>query len=354
MKTRMTELLGIKHPIVMAGMNWITEPKIVSAVANAGGLGVLATAHLSPDEARKQIREVRQLTDKPFGINQILNAPWAKKTIDVAIEEKVPIINYSLGRPWFIEQVHAYGGKVIGTVAYVKHAQRAEQMGCDMVSVTGFEAAAHGAEPTSMVLIPLVANSIKIPMMAAGGFFDGRGLAAALVLGADGISMGTRFTVTRESIVNEKAKEAIIKATEVDTLYSNVFDGMPGRVLKSPGAEAMMRQHAFPLFGGLAGVLHVRKMMKLSWWQMFAATVTMRKADYHGHEGLNIFQQLRFAGGSLGQEKAIYDGDVNLGFIFSGQSQGGIKDIPTVADLIQRTVAEAEQVLDKAHAKAHA
>jgi len=149
---------------MLAGMSWITEPKLISAVSNAGGLGILATGPLSPDEARKQIREIRQLTDKPFGINQPLGSPRAQANITVAIEEKVPVINYALGRPWFIDQVHEYGGKVIGTVAMVRHAVRAEQLGCDVLSVTGYEAAAHGADATSLVLIPLVASAVKVPL----------------------------------------------------------------------------------------------------------------------------------------------------------------------------------------------
>jgi enoyl-[acyl-carrier protein] reductase II len=192
-------MLGIQHPIMLAGMNWVTTPKLVSTVCNAGGLGILATAAFSPDETRKKIREIRKLTNKPFGINQVLNGPGAKENIAIAIEEKVPIINYSLGKPLFIDQVHAYGGKVIGTVAIVRHAARAAQSGCDILIVTGHEAAAHGHVATSLVLIPLVASMVKIPLIAAGGFHDGRGLAAALALGADGISMGTRFIVTRES-----------------------------------------------------------------------------------------------------------------------------------------------------------
>ena len=115
--TRMTELFGIKHPIMLAGMNWITDPKLVSTVCNAGGLGIFATARCTPEETRQNITEIRKLTDKPFGINQILIGPGARENIDVAIEEKVPIINYSLGKPWFVEQVHKYGGKVVGTIA---------------------------------------------------------------------------------------------------------------------------------------------------------------------------------------------------------------------------------------------
>src|SRR4030043_1389110 len=174
-KTRMTELFKIKHPIMLAGMNWITEPDLVAAVSNAGGLGVLATAATTPEETRKAIKQIRTLTDKPFGVNQILNGPGAKPNIDIAIEEKVPIINYSLGKPWFIEQVHAYGGKVLGTTAIARHAVRAAELGCDAIGITGQEAAAHGANASSMVLIPIVSSQIKVPLIAAGGFYNGRG-----------------------------------------------------------------------------------------------------------------------------------------------------------------------------------
>ncbi len=341
MKTRITELFGIKHPLMLAGMSWITEPGLVSAVSNAGGLGLLATGPLSPDETRNQIRKIKELTDKPFGVNQPLNSPRAQGNLKVILEEKVPIVNYALGRPTFIDQVHAYGGKVVGTVAMVRHAVRAEQLGCDALSVTGHEAAAHGAEVTSMVLIPMIASAVKIPFLAAGGFFDGRGLAAALVLGADGISLGTRFTLTKESIVHQKTKELMMKATEEDTLYSDRFDGMPGRVLKAKGAEDMMRRKGFPLVGGIAGAMQVRKMLKLSYWDLFKAAITMQKTE----EGRGIFQQLRFAGGSVGQQRAIYDGDTDVGFVFSGQAQGGMKDMPTVAEVVERIVTQAEKIL---------
>ncbi len=304
MKTRITELLGIKHPIILAGMSWISEPKLVAAVSNAGGLGILAIAMLSPEEARRQIRETRDLTDKPFAINAMLINRNAKEIVRVALEERVPVINYSLGRPWFINEVHTYGGKVIGTIAMVKHAQKAEELGCDALAVTGFEAAAHGADPTSMVLIPLVAESVKIPLIAAGGFFDGRGLAAALVLGAEAISMGTRFIITKESIVHDKTKQFIIKASELDTIYSDVYDGLPGRVLRSPGSEAILK------------------------------TGPMETAERYRRIG-----------------QSVYEGDNEQGFIYTGQSQGGIKDIPTVAELINNIVTQAEELLSGAKKK---
>lgn len=341
LKTRFTELLGVKYPIVLAGMNWITNPKLVSTVCNAGGLGIFATAASTPDQTRKSIREIRELTDKPFGINQILTGPGAAENIAIAIEEKVPIINYSLGKPGFIEKVHAYGGKVIGTIAVARHAVRAVQLGCDLLVVTGHEAAAHGAAATSMVLIPLVASLVKVPLIAAGGFYDGRGLAAALVLGADAISMGTRFILTQECSVHENFKQLCIKANEQDTLYSDVFDGMPGRVLKSKGAEAMMKE-GFPLFRSITAALEVKRILNLSWWKFISLSQEMKK----GEEGRSLMVQARSANGAMKHLKAINEGDMEEGFLFAGQSVGGIQDVPTCQELIERIVVEAENLLN--------
>jgi enoyl-[acyl-carrier protein] reductase II len=327
---------------MLAGMNWITTPKLVSAVGNAGGLGIFATAASTPEETRKQIREIRSLTDKPFGINQILIGPGAKENIAAAIEEKVPIINYSLGKPWFIDQVHAYGGKVMGTIAVARHAARAAQLGCDMLVVTGHEAAAHGDVATSMVLIPLVASMVKIPLIAAGGFYDGRGLAAALVLGADAISMGTRFIVTRESNVHEAFKNLILKATEQDTLYGDVFDGMPGRVLKSPGAEAIMKS-GLSLSQSIKSAMEVKRILNLPFSKFMALSWSMMKSE----EGKSLLMQARQANGAVRHLKAIKEGDEKEGFLFAGQCSGGIQDMPTCKELIERIVAEAEKKLEE-------
>ncbi|MGA2957321.1 MAG: nitronate monooxygenase [Thermodesulfobacteriota bacterium] len=341
LKTRITEMLGIHHPIMLAGMNWITTPKIVSAVCNAGGLGILATAASTPEETRKQIREIRSLTDKPFGINQILIGPGAKDNISAAIEEKVPIINYSLGKPWFVDQVHAYGGKVMGTVAVARHAVRAAQLGCDLLVVTGHEAAAHGDVATSLVLIPLVASLVKVPLIAAGGFYDGRGLAAALLLGADGISMGTRFIVTQESNVHDNFKKLILKASEQDTLYGDVFDGLPGRALKSPGAESIMKS-GLSLSQSMKSALEVKRILNLSFSKFMALSWSMMKSE----EGKNLLMQARQANGAVRHLKAIKDGDEKEGFLFAGQCVGGIQDMPSCKELIERIVDEAEKRME--------
>ncbi len=343
-KTRFTEMLGIQHPLMLAGMNWITTPKIVSAVCNAGGLGILATAASTAEEARKQIQEIRKLTNKPFGINQVLIGPNAKENIAVAIEEKVPIINYSLGKPWFIDQVHAYGGKVMGTIAVARHAVRAAQLGCDLLVATGHEAAAHGDVATSLVLIPLVASMVKVPLIAAGGFYDGRGLAAALLLGADAVSMGTRFIVTQESNVHDNFKKLIIKATEQDTLYGDVFDGMPGRVLKNQGAEAIMKS-GLSLSESMKSALEVKRILKIPFSKFLALSWSMMKSE----EGKNLLMQARQANGAVRHLKAIQEGNEKDGFLFAGQCVGGIQDMPTCQEIIDRIVKEAEEKLAAAN-----
>jgi enoyl-[acyl-carrier protein] reductase II len=347
LKTRMTEMFGIQHPIMLAGMNWVTEPKLVAAVCDAGGLGTLAIAQYSPDDTRKAIRQVRELTDKPFMVNQILVGAWVRENINVALEEKVPFINYSLGRPWFVGQAHAYGGKVIGTIAVARHAVRAVEMGIDGVIVTGHEAAAHGAETTSLVLLPLVASLVNVPVIAAGGFQDGRGLAAALALGADGISMGSRFLLTQESGVHDRFKQLCLKATEQDTLYGTAFDGMPGRVLKTKMAEKLMKGESFGPLKAVPNALKVKRILKLSWRQFAGTAFKMMRAE----EARGLLQQAAMASAAVRQQKAIYDGNEEEGVMFAGQAIGAINDLPTVKEVIDRTVAEAEETLEKTRHK---
>ena len=342
LKTKMTRMFGIKHPIMLAGMNWITEPRLVSAVSNAGGLGLLAIARCNPKETRENIRQIRDMTDQPFGVNQILVGPGAKENIAVAIEEKVPIINYSLGKPWFVKDVHAYGGKVVGTIAIARHAARAVELGCDALVITGHEAAAHGAAATSMVLIPIVASMVDVPLIAAGGFYDGRGLAAALALGADGISMGSRFMVVKESMVHDNFKKLCLEATEQDTLYDNVFDGMDGRVLKTKEAQRMMKR-GFPLVESIKGAMLVKRLMNLSFAKFVGVSIEMLRAE----EGHPLMVLARQAVGNMKHLKALNEGDVEGGILFAGQCCGGINDIPATKELIDRVISEALAAMEK-------
>ncbi|MBN1614599.1 MAG: nitronate monooxygenase [Deltaproteobacteria bacterium] len=347
MKTRMTELFGVEHPIMLAGMNWITDPKLVAAVSNAGGLGIFATARCTPTEMRENIKEIKSLTDKPFGINQILLGPGAAEGIQVAIEEKVPVVNYTLGKPWFINEVHAYGGKVLGTTALSKHAAKAAQLGCDAVVITGHEAAAHGANATSLILIPIVASALKIPIIAAGGFHDGRGLAAALALGADGISMGTRFMLTQESVLHDNFKKLCLEATEQDTLYDTVFDGMPGRALKSKASE-IMQKRGFPAVEAVKAAMKLRGILQLSYSQFVKMSIDMMTDK---EEASPPWVLARQAAGTVRHLKGIYDGDVEEGILFAGQAIGGICDMPSCKELMERIIAEAEQTFASLDAK---
>jgi enoyl-[acyl-carrier protein] reductase II len=343
-KTKMTELFGCKHPIMLAGMNWITTPKLVAAVCNAGGLGIFATARCTPEEARKNIREIKELTDKPFGINQVLMYGQISRDImQVAIEEKVPVINYTLGKPWFIDQVHAYGGKVLGTTATVKHAVKAAQLGCDAIVVTGLEAAGHGEEATTLVLLPIVASKVSIPIISAGGYQNGGGLMAALALGASGISLGTRFAMTQESPVHDNFKQYCLKASENDTLRTNRFDGLPSRVLKTPVTERVATSR-FPLAEAMRGALQIKRMLNLSWAQFIGMSVKMMTAE----ESHPIWNQARQAAASYRALKGIYDGDMKEGIFIAGQVVGACDDLPTVQVLVDRIMEEAEAFIDKA------
>ncbi len=348
MKTRMTELFGIKYPIMLAGMNFATTPKLVAAVSDAGGLGVLGSARYTRDSLREAIKEIRSLTDKPFGVNVILWSPETIGLIPTIIEEKVPVVNYSLGRPReitpLIQGVHEYGGKVIGTVALLRHAIRSEQLGSDMLSVTGYEAASHSGNVGALVLIPSVAERVKIPIIGAGGYADGRGLAAALVLGAEGIAMGTRLAVTKESETHENAKQLCIKGTEEDTVISDRFDGINCRVIKSEVADEIMKKR-LPVMEAIWAALRMKRMLKLSFPELIRSAINLKKVEQR-----SLASVMRFAVGSDLLEKAVVDGDPK-GLLHTGQTIGRIHDIPTVSEVIERTVAEAEKILEAAEKK---
>jgi len=329
----MTELLGIKHPIMLAGMAFVSLPKLVAAVSNAGGIGMLNSVAYAPSQVREVIKQVRSLTDKPFGINATLIFPNARENIEIALEEKVPIINYALGKgDWIIKAVHEYGGKGLATVALEKHARRAEMDGADALVVTGHEAAAHGAEVGTLVLIPYIARQTRLPIVAAGGFCDGRGLAAALVLGADGISMGTRFMLTRECEMHEKAKELSLKATAEDTICSDKIDGLPGRWLKNPAAMKMAEGRP-SIFQALSSALRIKRMIDVPFFKLLLGGLKQRGVQDIARQALSL-KNLKVA---------IDNGDLENGVLPMSQAIGLIRDLPTSKEVIERTVSEAEE-----------
>ena len=338
MQTRITQLFGTKYPIIMGAMYWIASPQLVAAICNAGGLGMYPVSGDTPEQARKAIREIKSLTDRPFGINQMLASPSAKENIDIILDEKVPVIEYGLGRPWFIDKAHAYGGKVIAKISIIKHAVKAEQLGVDAVNIVGYEAAGHPTYVTTMVLIPLAAKSVKIPIIASGGISNGRGLVAALALGADAVIMGTRFAASKESLLNEKWKQRFIEASEQDTIYMDTGDPTANmRAFKTRRAEEELKQK-FPIMEAISGALETKKLLNLSWSQM------IRSGLASGEEGMSMKGKILFAASAARSEQVMIHGDESVGVLTAGQVVGDIKDIPSCQEIIDRTMAEAEEV----------
>lgn len=341
MKTRVTELLGIEHPIILSGMSWISVPEMVAAVSNAGGLGLLATGALDATQTRQSVHRIRDLTDKPFGANASLLFPGAAENAQVLLEEKVPVINFSLGKgDWIVNGANEYGGKVLATVTNSRHAKRAQDYGSHGVIVTGNEAAAHGEPPTTFCLVPSIADAVDIPVVAAGGVGDGRGLAAALALGADGVAMGTRLMTTRESPLHENFKKLSVEKDVYDTLYSRKFDGLWCRVLDTPSARKATRRGLFP-FGYLNALVNsaaIAKQLHLPYWKLFIGVLS---------SGWDNAKQLAYMANAFKQIRlATEKGDIEHGVLPVGQVTGLLHDIPSVQDVIERTVSEAEEVIN--------
>jgi enoyl-[acyl-carrier protein] reductase II len=339
MKTRITELFGIHHPIVLSGMSWISVPKMVAAVSNAGGLGILATGPLDAAQTREAINEIKSLTGKPFGVNASLLFPGAAENAKVALEEKVPVINFALGKgDWIVNAAHKYGGKVVATVVNHRHAKRAQDYGCDALLVTGHEAAAHGGDATTFCLVPSIASAVDIPIIAAGGIADGRGLAAALALGADAAAMGTRLMTTKESPLHENYKKLSIEKDVYDTLYSTRFDGLGCRVLDTKGARNAIRQglNIRKLLEALPNSMDIAKQLHLPYIKLFFGILA---------SGWSNAKQLAFMANAFKSIRiATENGDLAQGVLPVGQVTGLLKDIPTVAEAIERTVQEAEEI----------
>jgi len=311
LKTRITELLGIKHPIIQGAMAWVSFPPLVAAVSNAGGLGIIGAGFMNPEELRRAIRETKELTDKPFGVNILPDNPQLEQLLDVIVEEKVKVVSYGIGNPQrIIERTKPEGIINLPTMGAVKHAVRAEKDGADAVIVQGTEAGGHSSFVATIVLVPKVVDKVKIPVVAAGGFCDARGLVAALALGAEGISMGTRFIVTKESPVPQSIKEKYIQSSEEDTIITGHVTGVRCRILRNKLAEEFIKlgeQNAPP-----------REFMML---------------------GVGKFR------------KAFIEGDPDWGSLACGQVVGMIEDIPTCQELIERIVGDAEKVLSRIQSK---
>jgi enoyl-[acyl-carrier protein] reductase II len=336
-QTRITTLFGIRYPQICAGMTYVSNAELAAAVSNAGGLGLIQIGHLTPEQARAEIQKARTLTDKPFGVGLALIMPGAHENAEVALDERVPVINFSLGKgDWLCQRAHAYGGKVIATVVTERHAIAAERDGADALLVTGHEAAAHGGDVTTLVLVPAIRRVCQIPIIAAGGIATGSGLVAALALGADAVAMGTRWAMTQESPMHANTRALVAKKSVSDTLYTKNFDGMPCRIMDTPTGQAA-----------------TRKPMSL-WRALWASLRLMREQgtplrhiidNLRRHGPLATLQLSFFAAAVERIRLAILDGDHKRGVQLIGQAQGLIDDVPSCEELMQRLMHEADRCL---------
>lgn len=305
MKTEVTELLGIEYPIIQGGMAWVAEYHLAAGVSNAGGLGLIGAASAPADWVREQIKEAKKLTDKPFGVNIMLMSPYADEVAKVVAEEGVKVVSTGAGNPEkYMKMWKEAGVKVIPVVASIALAKRMERCGADALVAEGTEAGGHIGENTTMVLVPQIVDAVNIPVIAAGGIADGRGIAAAFMLGARAVQMGTHFVATKESMVHENYKNAILKAKDIDSRVTGRTTGHPVRALRN---------------------------------QMTKQYLDMEKAG----AGFEELEQLTLGG----LRKAVVDGDVVNGSVMAGQSAAMVKEILSCEELIQKLVKETDALI---------
>ncbi|MCQ2539241.1 MAG: enoyl-[acyl-carrier-protein] reductase FabK [Acetatifactor sp.] len=305
MKTRVTELLGIEYPIIQGGMAWVAEHQLAAAVSNAGGLGLIGAASAPADVVREEIRKCKALTDKPFGVNIMLLNPNADDVARIVVEEGVKVVTTGAGNPGkYMEMWKAAGVKVIPVVASVAMAKMMERAGADAVVAEGMESGGHIGVTTTFSLVPQVVDAVSIPVIAAGGIADGRGVAAAFMLGAEAVQMGTRFVAAKESIVHSNYKEKIIKAKDIDSTITGTTTGHPVRCLRNKMTKEYLR-------------------------------LEKEGADFMELEQLTL--------GSL--RKAVIEGDVVNGTLMAGQIAGLVKSEDSCEDIIQELVRDASKIL---------
>ena len=305
MKTRVTELLGIEKPIIQGGMAWVAESHLAAAVSNAGGFGLIGAANAPADVVRNYIHEARELTDKPFGVNIMLMSPFAEDIAQLVTEEKVAAVTTGAGNPEkYMAQWKAAGIKVIPVIASVALAKRMERVGADAVVAEGTESGGHIGQATTMTLVPQVVDAIQIPVIAAGGIGDGRGMAAAFMLGAEAVQMGTRFCVADECVIHDKYKDRILKAKDIDS-------------------EVTGRSHGHPVRG-------LRNKMTREYLKLEA-------------EGASFEQLENLTLGGL--RKAVVEGDTDNGSVLAGQIAGMITKRQSCQEIVDEVMDQAERLL---------
>jgi NAD(P)H-dependent flavin oxidoreductase YrpB (nitropropane dioxygenase family) len=345
--TRLTELVGIEHPVVQTGMGWVAGARLVSATANAGGLGILASATMTLDELATAIGKVKAATDRPFGVNIRADASDADDRVDLMIRKGVKVASFALApRQELIGKLKDAGAVVIPSVGAAKHARKVASWGADAVIVQGGEGGGHTGPVATTLLLPSVLDAVDIPVVAAGGFFDGRGLAAALSYGAAGVAMGTRFLLTSDSTVPDAVKQRYLDAGLDGTVVSTRVDGMPHRVLRTPLVDRL--ESGSRAKGFAAAVVNAAKFKKLSgmtWRTMVRDGLAMR----HGRE-LTWSAVLMAANTPMLLRAGLVEGNTAAGVLASGQVAGILADLPSCAELIESIVADAVKHLQAAAA----
>jgi len=342
LQTPICDRFGIDVPIVLTGLGWVAGPRLVSATANAGALGILASATMTFDQLAAAIREVRSRTDRSFGVNLRAEAEDADKRVDLLVREKVPVASFALApREHQIKTLKDAGIAVVPSIGARRHAEKVAAWGADAVIVQGGEGGGHTGSVATTLLLPQVVDAVDIPVIAAGGFFDGRGLVAALAYGAAGIAMGTRFLLTQESTVPDSVKQFYLGRTVADTVVTARIDGVPHRVLRTDFVEELEHTNAVTaLPRALRNAAAFKKMSGTSWRAIVREGLAMRKeADLK-------WSQLALAANTPMLLRAgLVEGRLDAGVLSSGQVAGVIDDLPSVAELVARIMTEAEQAL---------
>ncbi len=340
--TPLCRLVGIRHPVVQTGMGWVSGPRLVSATANAGGLGILASATMTLPELAAAITEVKQRTSAPFGVNLRADAGDAEERVDLLIREKVRVASFALApSKQLISKLKDAGVLVVPSVGARRHAEKVAGWGADAVLVQGGEGGGHTGSVATTLLLPQVVDAVDIPVVAAGGFYDGRGLAAALCYGAAGVAMGTRFLLTSDSAVPDEVKQRYLQASVSDAVVTSRVDGLPHRMLRTSvvdSAESSARLRQLPR--ALRQAVALKKLTGKSWRQLLGDGLAAKKA-----QNLRLDQLLLAANTPMLIKAALVDGDPEAGILPAGQVVGMIDELPSCEKLITEVVTEAAEVL---------
>ncbi len=342
LRTPLTELAGVRHPVVQTGMGWVAGPRLVVASAEAGALGILASATMTIEELEHAILEVKSRTDKPYGVNLRADASDAPDRVDLLIKHGVQVASFALApKKDLITKLKDHGIMVMPSIGAARHAEKVAAWGADAVMVQGGEGGGHtGSVPTTL-LLPSVLDAVDIPVVAAGGFFDGRGLAAALSYGAAGIGMGTRFLLTQESTVPDAVKQRYLEAGLDGTVVTSKVDGMPHRMLRTELVEQVEESSSLKrLVPTVRRTLEFKKMSGMSWRSLAVDGREMRK-----QQGRTLAQTALAANTPMMLKAGLVEGDTDAGVLASGQVVGLLDDLPTCEELVDRVVTAATAAL---------